>query len=130
MANTSRFSSNPAKENTARVLTYDYQTPAYAGAIALTVREANTTIKPGTLTGNPTFSVNVVSALTSSANDGPFIGDTITFHLASDGTTRTATFGTGFLPTGTLAVTTGKYAIIKFEFNGTGWIEAFRAVSA
>lgn len=126
MATTARFTDNigfidAGKDNTDRIRTNQYLTPAYASTIALSPNTSFLLVKPATLTGAVTFTAAVTI---------PYVGDSITFLLVSDGTTRTATFGTGFLPTGTLAVTTAKHATISFIFNGTGWLETGRAVSA
>ena len=126
MATTARFTDSigfidAGKDNTSRILNNQYLTPAYASTIALKPYMAYTLVNPAILTGAVTFTATVVA---------PFVGDRMTFLLVSDGTTRTATFGTGFLPTGTLAVTTAKNANISFIFNGTAWIETGRAVTA
>lgn len=127
MATAARFTGASNSENTSVSFMNDYLAPAYAATIALAIKPtaAKTVIQPAVLTGAVTFTANV-----GNSTAAPFVGDHIRFYLVSDGTTRTATFGTGFLPTGTLAVTTAKYATIGFEFNGTGWIETGRAVSA
>lgn len=132
MSQVSRFSGLPQDDNTDRVLKNDWQTPAYAATITLAVKGAvaKTIVKPAVLTGALTINVNVVDSLSGDAANGPFVGDILQIHLVSDATSRTVTFGTGFLSTGTLAVTTAKFAIISFVFNGTGWMESGRAVSA
>ncbi|EHQ30022.1 hypothetical protein [Mucilaginibacter paludis] len=120
---TSRFSGAKNRDNTDRILKRDYQTPAYSATIALAIAAVNafTYINPTTLTGAVTFTANV---------DTPLIGDELVFLLDSDATTRTATFGTGFASAGSLAVTTAKYAYIKFIFNGAVWQETGRTVTA
>ncbi|QTE37476.1 hypothetical protein J3L18_31000 [Mucilaginibacter gossypii] len=132
MSSISRFTGLPQDDNTDRILKNDFQTPAFAATVAIVVKGsvARTIIKPATLTGVVTFSINVADPLTNDANNGPFVGDGVEFYLTPDGTTRVVTFGTGFLPTGTLSVTTAKYAYIAFRFNGTGWVESGRSVSA
>lgn len=132
MATTTRFTGLPQDDNTARILKFDQQNPAFAATIALSIKGASskTTVIPATLTGAVTFSANVVDPLSGHASNGPFVGDEIEFYLVSDGTSRVVTFGTGFLSTGTLSVTTAKFARISFKFNGTGWLESGRAVSA
>lgn len=122
-----RFSGAPNADNTDRALQNDYQAPAYAATIAIKIKRnaANTVINPAVLTGVVTFSANV-----GDANNPPYFGDLMLFHLTPDATTRVVTFGTGFLPTGTLSVTTLKFAVIQFMFNGTAWVEQFRAVTA
>ena len=132
MATTSRFPgtsltlANEGADNTSRQVTNAFITPAYAATIALgTSGVAKLVVQPAALTGAVTFTAGVGTSTTP-----PYVGDIITFLLVSDSTTRTATFGTGFLSTGTLAVTTAKYAIIEFMFNGVDWIEAGRSVTA
>ena len=116
------------RDNTLRILTGDLQTPAYAATIALTITSNDTLVQPATLTGAVTFTANVGTGL---ADDGaPFLGDCLQFLLISDGTTRTATFGTGFAVNGTFAVTTGKYGSIQFIFNGALWVELSRTITA
>lgn len=112
-------------DNTDRIKTNSYQTPAYASTIAIATTAAETVVQPAALTGAATITIGVGSATTA-----PYVGDTIKFLLVSDATTRTVTFGTGFAPNGTLAVTTAKYGSISFIFNGTNWQETGRTVTA
>lgn len=130
MSTLSRFSGLKNDDNTFRVLSGDYQTPAYAATIALVIKPYahRTIVNPAVLTGVVTFST--VLGTQAADDNGPFVGDTIQFLLTPDGTTRVVTFGTGFLPNGTLSVTTAKYATISFIFNGTAWIETGRTVTA
>lgn len=116
---------NEGTDNTDRIRNNQFLQPVFAASIALSVFAAFTLIQPAVLTGVVTFTVNV-----GDANNGPYVGDRIQFLLTPDGTTRVVTFGTGFLPTATLSVTTAKYATISFVFNGTSWIEEGRAVTA
>lgn len=127
MSTAARFPGTVNTENTDRGLKRGYQAPAYAATITLAIDVADgyTLVAPAALTGAVTFAVNVGSSTTP-----PYVGDRIQFLLVSDGTTRTATFGTGFAPNGTLAITTAKYASIDFIFNGTAWIETGRTVTA
>jgi hypothetical protein len=48
----------------------------------------------------------------------------------ADGTGRTVTFGTGFAPSATLAITASKHASASFVFNGALWMETGRAIQA
>lgn len=115
------------RDNTFRILTGDYQTPAYASSLAI-VANATETLIQQTLTGAVTYTVNVGAA---AADDNyPFVGDVILFMLQSDSTSRTATFGTGFAVNGTFAVTTAKFATIQFIYNGSVWVEVSRTVTA
>ncbi len=56
--------------------------------------------------------------------------DTVVFHFSSDGTSRTVTFGTGFVATATIAPAISKDARIEFEFDGTALREVTRWVGA
>jgi hypothetical protein len=130
MATTARYNNNTGvinqgRDNTDRIRNNDFQEPAFAATIAIKAFASYTLIKPATLTGVVTFSANV-----GDASNGPFVGDRMEFLFTPDGTSRVVTFGTGFLPTATLSVTTAKQAYIGFVFNGTGWIETGRAVNA
>lgn len=122
-----RFTGAKNTENTYVGFAADYQAPVYAATIALAIKPgaAKTLVQPATLTGAVTFTVNV-----GDANNAPYVGDRIEFLLVPDGSSRVATFGTGFLPTATLSVTTAKFAMISFIFNGTSWIEEGRSVTA
>ncbi len=130
MSTLARLSGAKNSGSTFASLSGNFYTPAFASTIALAVpyQSARAVIQPATLTGAVTFTVALPSA--AADDKAPFVGDEIIFLLVSDGTSRTATFGTGFLPNGTLSVTTGKYAYIKFIFNGTAFIETSRTVTA
>lgn len=126
MATTARFTGATGKDNTDRLGFNDYQAPTYASTIAVVVKPyAKHTLLVLSLTGALTTTINVGTSTTA-----PFVGDTLRVLATSDGTSRVITFSTGYLPTGTLSVTTAKYAVIDFVFNGTGWLETNRAVSA
>lgn len=126
MSTSARFTGAANKDNTARREIYDYQSPAYASSIALTIKDRSKTIvQVAQLTGALSLTANVGSSTTP-----PYVGDKIEFLFTSDGTNRVVTFSTGFLPTGTLTVTASKSASAVFMFNGTAWIELSRAVSA
>lgn len=126
MSTSARFSGAKEADNTHRAYQEDYQAPVYAATIALAIKpNAAKTLVAVALTGALTVTANVGSATTP-----PYLGDRIQFLFTPDGTSRVVTFGTGFLPTGTLSVTTAKYAQASFVFNGTSWIEESRAVTA
>ena len=133
MATVSRFSGVASDDNTDRSVNNDYQAPAYAAAIALSVKGkvAKTIMNFAPITGNATVTVNTVDPLTGNAAYGPFVGDEIVMFMAgSGGVAPVVTFGAGFLPTGTLALTLTKFARISFQFNGANWVEVARSVSA
>jgi hypothetical protein len=127
MATTPRFTGEAGKDNTERLVKNDYQTPVWAASIAIITKPncAKTLVVPGTLGGATTITITPVAA-----SADPYIGDTITFILTSDTTSRTVTFGTNFTSTGTIAPAISKSATITFMFNGTAWMEVSRAVQA
>jgi hypothetical protein len=133
MSTLSRFplstGANPffKRDNTQRILTVDYQNPPFTQT-ALVITAAETLIQPAVLTGIITYTVNVGTGLADEI--GPFVGDVIKFLFTPDTSTRVVTFGTGFLPTGTLSVTTGKTATASFTFDGTVWRQTGSAVTA
>lgn len=120
MSTATRSTGLPNKDNTFAVLNNDSQTIPYAATINFTpkIQAFKTILQLGTLTGACTINLGVGTSTTA-----PYVGDEIVMFVASDGTTRTITWGTGCLPVAaTFAVTTGKYARISAVFNGTGWI--------
>lgn len=127
MATTARFTGASGKDNTDRRALNDYQAPTYAATLALATKAAaGHTLFVLALTGALTLTIGVGTSSTP-----PYVGDTIRILATSDGTTRTITFSTGVLPvSSTFAITTAKYATIDFVFNGTGWLETSRAISA
>jgi hypothetical protein len=128
MATTPRFTGEAGKDNTERLVKNDYRTPAYAAALTITPATncAKSLIVPATLTGAMTLNIGVGLAATD-----PFVGDTMTFILTSDATSRTVTFGTGITATSvSIAPAISKSATITFMFNGTAWMEVSRAVQA
>lgn len=124
---TARFTGAANKDNTERIVKNDYQAPAYAASIALAIKPSCAkTLVVLALTGALTLTIGVGTSTTP-----PYVGDEVTVLAASDGTSRIITFSTGFLPTaGTFSVTTAKHASITFIFNGTGWLEKSRSISA
>ncbi len=56
--------------------------------------------------------------------------DRVVFHLSSDGTSRTVTFGTGFVATATIAPAINKDARIEFEYDGAALREVSRWIGA
>ena len=115
---------NASADNTDRVRDNQFLQPAYAATIALVPTKSYTLVQTPALTGAVTFTVGVGTPATA-----PYVGDKLEFLLQSDGTTRVATFGTGFTSTGILTVTTGKYATALFMFNGINWQEVGRTVT-
>lgn len=119
MATSPRFTPGVNQDNTYRAVTQDYQSPAYASAIAITTTQQVTLIKVGTLTGTLSLTIN-----TGDGVDAPFVGDKVQFLFAADGSgAHVVTFSTGFAPSDTLSVAASKYATARFIFNGTVWVE-------
>lgn len=115
------LATSPNEDNTARIITTQYQAPAYAATIALKLKEAFNIVQPATLTG----------ALTMTAETSrPLIGDQLVVLFLADGTGRTVTFGSGFAPSATLAITASKRASASFVFDGAAWVETGRAIQA
>jgi len=130
MSTLARLSGAKNSGSTFASLSGNFYQPAYAATIALLppYQAAFHLVKPAALTGAVTFTAPVGD---DTADDvAPFVGDVIAFLLQSDTTSRVVTFGTGFASTGTLSVTTAKYAYIEFIFNGLIWQEKFRTVTA
>jgi hypothetical protein len=117
MANTTPYfvAGNPAnQDNTGRVVTYSYLTPAYAATLAPETLTFETIVNVGTLTGAMTINLDVTN------NAG--IGSKITFYFVADSAgTHVVTFGTGCASTGTLSVAASKYGKATAEFNGAVW---------
>lgn len=80
------------------------------------------------LTGSST----VQSAVTVNAGSGGQFGQYLTTICtsASGASTVTYTFGTNFLPTATVAPTTGKSITVDWVSDGTSWHERGRSASA
>lgn len=112
MANTPRVVTGANQDITGRTITQDYQSVAYASSIAFSVKEQLTSIKVGTLTGAPTFTISTTDSL---------IGDELKLILTADSTGRTITFSTGFGGITTLAVGSSASAVASFVFNGSAW---------
>ena len=120
MPNTSRIVPGANQDVTSRVLTNDYQNPAYAATLALVPLANDTIVNVQQLTGAMTINVTVTNL---------YIGDKIHFMFAADSTNRTVTFGTGCASTGTITVTASKYGYVDFMFNGTTLVETGRAAT-
>lgn len=120
MPTTPRFGTTPEnKDNTARVLTYDYQTPAYAATLAIAPKYYKTVVKPATLTGAMT--VNATETDSHAC-------DELVFIFTADGTARTVTFGTNFVSAGTLTAAISKQTVIRFIYDGANYVEMGRFV--
>jgi len=111
-------------ENTDRILTNSFQSPAYAASIAIKTVTANTLVQVGALTGALSLTMGV-----GDGTDAPFVGDKVTF-LFTSASIEVVTFSTGMLSTGTLSTAAGKTANIRFIFNGASWCETNRTITS
>jgi hypothetical protein len=114
-----RFDNLPG-DNTGRVLTHAVIEPAYAATLSVTPNASKTWIKPATLTGAMT--INIVDSLSQKY-------DELVIMLNADATNRVVTFGTNFKSAGTITVTASKTATLHFNYDGTDWLEAGRAIT-
>lgn len=123
MSTTARYPlvTKPNEDNTGRIITTDYQAPAYAASIALKLYAAKTYVKVAQLTGALSMTAETTR---------PQIGDELTILFNADGTARTVTFSTGFSPSATLVVAISKQASATFCFDGVSWVETGRAIAA
>lgn len=121
---TSRFptvSTSPQQDNTGRIVTYDYQAPAYAATISPSIVASKTVIGPIALTGALTLNPAIASSL---------IGDEIIASF-TNGTAGAlvVTLGANCSVTGTLSVAAGKKGTITLYFDGATWVETGRAAT-
>jgi hypothetical protein len=125
--NSPRFSGATNKDNTDRIVKRDYQSPAYATPLAISIKgpACRTLIQPAQLTGALSITIGVGSSTTP-----PLVGDEVEFLFGADGTNRVVTFSTGFITPGTVTVTASKFAYVSFMFNGTAWQEMSRSITA
>lgn len=122
-----RFGTSANEDNTGRVLTYLWKTPAvYSGTVTVGYNGYNATVKPAAFSSSvtPTVIANVASA---------FAGDQLTFIFSggtyASGGSAIVTFATNFLSTGTVAIAASKTSVVRFIFNGAKWVEVARAVN-
>jgi len=122
---TPRFGSLP-KDNTGRTLTYGYNIKGTDAAGVDTIQftpSAYETIVTGII--KDTVNYKIRSLVNS------FCGDKLTFLLTnSSGSDHKVYFiGSGFeTSSGTISLTSSKYATITFMFNGVAWVELNRMV--
>lgn len=117
----SRIIPGANQDVTSRVLTNDYQSPAYAATISPNITMAKTVIGPIALTGALTLNPSVANS---------YIGDTLDV-LFTNGTigALVVTLGANCSVTGTLSVAAGKKGTISFMFDGSTWVETGRAAT-
>ncbi len=91
--------------------------PAYAATMV--IDENAGMFQQITMTGN--LALNTV---------GPGVpGQELTIEFAASGGTRTATLGSNFRPTGTVAPTVGTSIVVEFKSNGTDFLEVGRSAA-
>jgi hypothetical protein len=94
---------------------HDLQEPAYAAALAVTVKQMDTFLQPDQLTGNVTINLTLDSQLTRGAK--------LHVKLSADGTQRTAALGTGF-DADAADITVGANSTVfkTFVFDGVAFV--------
>lgn len=115
------FTGSSKEDNTGQKETHDYQAPAYAATLAITVTASKTIVQVGTLTGALTLSAVLPTA--AADDNRPFVGDTLDFLFAADSVgAHVVTFGTGFQSPGTVSVAASKFAKASFTFDGVHFV--------
>src|SRR5690348_3149249 len=116
---TSRITSGANQDVTGRVITLDYQSPAYAATISPVITAMQTIVGPIALTGALTFNPSIVNS---------YIGDKLTAMFTNGtGGALVVTAGANCSATGTLSVAAGKKGTLTFVFDGATWVESGRA---
>ncbi|CAB4218958.1 hypothetical protein UFOVP1596_57 [uncultured Caudovirales phage] len=116
-----RFSTAKGGDNTGRVLTYDYKTPAYSNdTLTIVPNVSQTTYKFGTLTGNLVLYVTKTQCK---------VTDRLTLIFTSDASARTVYFrgGSSITVDTTLIVPANITGTINLIYNGTKFIEESRS---
>jgi hypothetical protein len=117
----SYITSGVNQDTTGRVITFDYQAPAYAATVSPVITKSKNIIGPIALTGALTFNPSI-------ANSN--IGDEmIVIFTNGTGGSLTVTTGANISSIGTLAVTAGKKGTINLVFDGATWVETGRAAT-
>ena len=84
------------------------QSKAYAAAIALAIKQMNTKVTVGTLTGNVTFTAAVDAQVTA--------GAVVILALTADASNRTVSFSTGITGTNIIIeATTTKHVVLVYD---------------
>lgn len=118
---TGYVTSGANQDLTGRVITFDYQAPAYAATISPVITKNKTVIGPIALTGACTFNPSTSSS---------FIGDEIIVMFTNGtGGALVVTNGANISSTGTLSVAAGKKGTVNMVFDGTTWVETGRAAT-
>lgn len=111
----------PQQDNTGRIITYDYQAPAYAATISPAITAAKTAIGPIALTGALTLNPSIANSQISDEIVASFTNGT--------GGALVVTLGANCSVTGTLSVAAGKKGTITLYFDGATWVETGRAAT-
>lgn len=93
----------------------DKQEPAYAATLPVTIKQMDTFLQPGTLTGALTINLTIDAQVTAGAK--------LHIKLTADGTQRVTTMGTGFnasTPTVTAAISTTVFK--SYVYDGTSFV--------
>lgn len=92
---------------------YEIQSPAYGAVLAVTVKQRETFLQPGTLTGAVTINLTLDAQLTPGAK--------LYLKVTADATQRVVTLGTGFTATA-ITVTASTCFCRTFVYDGTSFI--------
>lgn len=95
------------------------EAPAYAATLAITPNAGFSYILPGQLTGAMTVNATETNCAA---------GDQLVMEFNTDGTQRIVTFGTNFIPNGTLTIPASKRATAFFIYNGANFMEIARTI--
>jgi hypothetical protein len=96
---------------------YDKQTPAYGATLAVTVKQRDTFLQPGVLTGNVTINLTIDPQVTPGAKLYLKVKET------ADSANRTVTLGTGFDDDATdVTVVKATTVCRTFVYDGTSFV--------
>ena len=98
---------------------WEIQTPAFAAALAVAIKQQTVFITPVTLTGVVTVNLTIDAQVTP--------GAILVLKLTSDGTGRDVTPGTGFLAP-VVAGVISKTKVATYIYNGTAYVPMGAAV--
>ena len=94
---------------------HEIQTPDYAATLAVTVKQRDCFLQPGTLTGAVTIDLTIDAQLTPGAK--------LYLKVTADGTNRVVTLGTGFDAAATdITVTASTCFCRTFVYDGTAFV--------
>lgn len=96
----------------------EVKTPDHAATQPVTIKQKETFLQPGELTGNSTINLTIDDQVT--------IGAKLHLKLDADGSNRTVTLGTGFdAGLASIVVTASKVAFATFIYDGTAFVPAW-----